>query len=90
MSTARPLPALLLIAVAASVALVPGCSETEVVERHVVVEKTDHDTSDHVEKAGEDDPYDGIVAGIAARGSKGAAEAWAKERPTLLLFAASW
>ena len=34
--------------------------------------------------------YDGIVARFAGKGMADAEAAWAEQRPTLLLFSASW
>ena len=66
---------------------VAGCSPlVEVVEEVAVVDASDAESGEFVEV---EHPFDVIVAGMSARGAAGAEAAWAKERPTLLLFAAS-
>ena len=66
---------------------VAGCSPSvEVVEKVAVVDANDAESEDFVEV---EHPFDIIVAGMSAQGAAGAEAAWAKERPTLLLFAAS-
>jgi hypothetical protein len=67
--------------------LTAGCSPTETVVETVVVDQEALDNESEAEPA---DPFEVIVAGMNARGAAGAEEAWAKDRPTLLLFAASW
>jgi hypothetical protein len=67
---------------------VAGCSPSELVVDEVAVVDT-NDADDALTEEVEH-PFDIIVAGMSAQGATGAEAAWAKERPTLLLFAASW
>lgn len=64
-----------------------ACSEKVTVEQTILVEQ---DTPEDAQPPARNDAFSRVVAGISEKGSGAAESAWAEQRPTLLLFAASW
>ena len=77
-------------ALAIAIAFTAACSEPEVAAPDVVEPETADVAPDVAPVVKPEDLYDGVVAAIEDKGVSAAEAAWAKQRPTLLIFAASW